>query len=517
MVNYREILRLTSLNYSQRQIASSVHSSRTTITEVQQLAHQVDISWPLEEEITNEHLYSMFYPNRASARGTRKEPDFNYIHKELAKPGVNLTLLWTEYCENAYVNEETPYMYTHFCKQYRRWAKLTKATMRIQHKPGDVMQVDWAGATIPLHDAISGLVYPIYLFVAVLPCSCRAFVAPCKDMKSEAWLLSHVQAYTYFGGVTRLLIPDNLKTGVIKNTKYDTVLNRSYQELAEHYGTAIVPTRVRRPQDKALVEGSVKYISTWIIAALRNQKFFSFEEIQEAVSIKLDELNNYPFKKREGSRNSAYTNEEFSFMNPLPNTPFEPAVWSTATVLNDYLITDGRNKYSVPFDLIGEKVDIRLTRNVIEAFFNGSRVASHPRLEVAKQEPIVQPLHMPESHRKYLSYNDDEFRLWAKNIGSNTSVIIEYFLTKNSEPEQGYKSCASLTKLADRYGYKQLENACERIQIYTLEPNIRNISTILKNSQDKLNTEKPTKTATKTQSGGITRGAAYYKGGTHND
>lgn len=283
--------------------------------------------------------------------------------------------------------------------------------------------------------------------------------------------------------------------------------------MAEYYGTAIVPTRVRRPQDKSLVEGSVKYISTWIIAALRNQKFFSFHEIQEAVYVKLEELKNYPFKKREGSRSSAYQNEELLFMKSLPNAPYEPAVWSSATVLNDYLINDGKNKYSVPFDLIGEKVDIRLTKNIVEAFFHGSRVASHPRKEVSQRDPIVQPMHMPETHRKYLSYNADEFRLWANAIGLNTTNVIEYFLTNCVEPEQGYKSCASLTKLGDRYGHKRLEKTCERILHYTLEPNIRNISTILKNGQDKLKTEKPTQTATKTQSGGITRCAAYYKGG----
>lgn len=513
MVNYREILRLTSLGYSQRQIAASVHSSRSTISEVQALARKVGLTLPLDDSITNELLLKTFYPERITATNPRVDPDYNYIHKELAKSGVNLSLLWTEYCEKAYTNGLTPYMYSQFCDKYRHWARITKATMRIQHKPGDAMQVDWAGTTIPLHDKYTGDITDVYLFVAVLPCSCKAYVEPCENMKSECWLSCHAHAYSYFGGVARLLIPDNLKTGIVKNTKYETIINRSYQELAEYYGTAIVPCRVKRPQDKSIAEGSVKYVSTWIIAALRNRKFFSMQEIRDAVKEKLEELNNYPFKKREGNRNTAYLEEEKSFMKPLPLTPYEPAVWSTAKVQQDYLITDGKNKYSVPFDLIGEQVDIRLTQNTIEAYYHGSRIASHPRKQIAQRDPVIQPEHMPQQHRKYLDNNQDDFRSWAKNIGSKTQAVVEFFLTSGTEPEQGYKSCSSLTKLSDRYGHERLEKACERVLLYTSEPNIRNISTILKNGQDKIPSSPSAPDSVIPNSGGISRGPAYYKRG----
>ena len=513
MVNYREILRLTSLGYSQRQIAASVHSSRSTISEVQALARKVGLTLPIDDSITNEVLLKTFYPERITATNPRVEPDYSYIHKELAKSGVNLSLLWTEYCEKAYTNGLTPYMYSQFCDKYRHWARITKATMRIQHKPGDAMQVDWAGTTIPLHDKYAGDITEIYLFVAVLPCSCKAYVEPCENMKSECWLSCHAHAYSYFGGVTRLLIPDNLKTGIVKNTKYETIINRSYQELAEYYGTAIVPCRVKRPQDKSLAEGSVKYVSTWIIAALRNRKFFSMQEIKDAVKEKLEELNNYPFKRREGNRNTAYLDEELSFMKPLPLTPYEPAVWSTAKVQQDYLITDGKNKYSVPFDLIGEQVDIRLTKNTVEAYYHGSRVASHPRVQTAQRNPVIQPEHMPQHHRKYLDNNQDDFRLWAKSIGTKTQAVVDFFLTSGTEPEQGYKSCSSLTKLSDRYGHERLEKACERVLLYTSEPNIRNISTILKNGQDKIPSSSSEPDLSMSNSGGISRGPAYYKRG----
>ena len=513
MVNYREILRLNSLKYTQRQIAASVHSSRNTISEVVHLAEEKGLNWPLDDTITNEEIRALLYPDRLDAVNPRKEPDYNYIHKELAKPGVNLTLLWTEYCSTCNAEGNTPYMYSQFCDKYRRWARVTKATMRIKHKPGEVMQVDWAGTTIQYQDPVTGENYDAYIFAAVLPCSCYAYVEACEDMKSTNWLLCHVHAYEYFGGVTRLLIPDNLKTGVAKNTRYDTVLNRSYQEMSEYYGTAIVPARVLHPKDKSLAEGTVKFATTWVIAALRNRKFFSFEEVKQAVAEKLEELNRYPFKKREGCRYSAFSDEEKSFMKPLPLTPYEPAVWSTAKVPLDYLISDGKNKYSVPFDLIGEEVDIRLTKEMVEVFFHGSRVASHKRVSKQLRNPVTQPEHMPIEHRKYLTYNADEFTRWAQSVGQYTVTVINHFLSSGREPEQGYKSCASLTKLGDKYGLNRLEKACERVLNYSSQPSVRNISTILKNGQDRVQPTQPTSKPAQSRSHGITRGAAYFQRG----
>ena len=311
-------------------------------------AQTAGLHWPFDEKTTNQDLENLLFPNLYQRTKSRKEPDYTYIHKELAKPGVTLTLLWSEYCQEGRISNEIPFMHTQFNEKYRRWAQITKATMRISHKPGEAMQVDWAGNTIPVYDSVTGESSPAYLFVGVLPCSCFVYVEACSDMRSENWLACHVHAFNYFQGVPRLLIPDNLKTGVSKNTRYETILNRSYQELAEHYDTAIVPARVKHPQDKSLAEGSVKNISIWIIAALRNQKFFSIEDVNQSVRVKLEELNNRPFKKREGSRHSAYLNEEKEFMKPLPLSDYEPSVWSTAKIGRDYLITDGLNKYSVP-------------------------------------------------------------------------------------------------------------------------------------------------------------------------
>jgi transposase len=510
MVNYREILRLRSLGYSQRQVASSVHSSRDTVSSVFKLADIHELEWPLPNEMSNFKIKELFFPEGNGS--SRQVLDYAYMHKELAKSGVTLTLLWAEYCESCYANNSIPYQYTQFCDNYRLWAKSTKATMRIKRKPGDVMEVDWAGNKLAIYDSITGEETPAYLFVAVLPCSCYAYVEAFLDHGTENWILAHIHAYQYFGGVTRILTPDNLKTGVITNTRDELKLNRSYLEMAEYYDTAIIPTRVKSPKDKPIVEGTVNHTSTWIIAALRNDKYFNINELNEAIFEKLEVFNTKPFKQREGSRLIAFQNEEKSFLKQLPKSSYELAVWSTATIQYDYLITDGKNKYSVPFDLIGQEISIRLTSNTIEAFYQGSRIASHPRLKEKQRDPIVNVEHMPDNHKKYLAYNKESFIEWANTIGPNTLKIVNIFLSTGKVPEQGYKSCASLTNMADKYTHRRLEDACSRALSYTSTPNIKTIRTILNTGQDKLKKEELINTSSGT-SYGYTRGALYFGGG----
>ena len=510
-VDYREILRLDSLHYSRKRISISIGSSHHTVKDVLDTATQKGITWPLDNDVTNAELEALLFPDKRKTESIYAELDYAYIHRELAKTGVTLTLLWEEYCRNCHESGRTPYMSTQFGDKYRKWARITKATMRITHKPGDAMEVDWAGDTIPVFDPVTGEADGVYLFVAVLPCSCYVYAEACNNMASENWLLCHVHAYNYFGGVARLLIPDNCKTSTISNTRYDTVLNKSYQELAEHYNTAIVPARVKAPQDKSHAEGSVKFAETWIIAALRNQKFFSLDEVKDAVAEKLKELNSRPFKSRVGNRIDAYLTEEKPYMMPLPTTDFEPAVWSSAKVPNDYLISDGQNRYSVPANLIGERVDIRTTRNMVEVFFHGAQVALHKRVQSIQYEPIVKPEHMTPEHRSYLRYNTEDFTSWAESVGSDTSRVVQYYLTNGAAPEQGYKACASLMKLGDKYGAKRLENACGQLLAYSSVPSIRNLSSMLKNGQDRISAQK--QEPIDNVSHGFTRGAAYYRKG----
>lgn len=514
MLDYKEILRQKNLGYSNRCIANMGIASRSKVAEVVIAAQAANVTWPLNDDVTNEELKALLFPDVGNQVEHRKEePNFKYIHGELAKPGVTMTLLWTEYCKKCYEHGTSPYMQTQFNEKYRKWARITKATMRIQHKPGEAMQVDWAGTTIPIFDNVTGEETAAYLFVAVLPCSCYAYAEACSSMQQDNWLMCHVHAYRYFGGTTRLLIPDNLKTGVNKNSKYDTILNRSYQEMADYYNTSIVPARVKKPKDKSLAENTVKFASTWIIAALRERKFFSVIEANEAVQEKLEDLNIRAFKKLEGNRRYLFKKEEQAYLQPLPLNDYEPSVWHMATVGTDYLISDGINKYSVPFDLIGEKVDIRTTSNIVEVFYKGTRVASHQRKVLLQREPIVKQDHMPEAHRKYLNYNADNFLEWANKIGPKTTAVIRWFLNAGKSPEQGYKACVTLTALADRYSKKRLENACARIMAYSNTPSVRNISSLLKNGLDEpLEKQKPERKPKKALDYGFTRGANYFKG-----
>ena len=513
MTDYREIVRLHSLKFSNVAIANSLCCSRNTVSEVLKLAETHSLEWPIPETLANRDIGHLFYPGRGNNEG-RRLPDYEYVYNELAKPGVTLSLLWAEYCAKCEAEHTIPYQHSQFNDKYHAYAASKKATLRIKRKPGEIMEVDWVGDTLKVYDAASSSDISAYIFVAVLPCSLYGYAEAFPDMKSNHWIEAHIHAYSFFGGVTRILVPDNLKTGVIKNTRTELILNRSYHEMAEHYGTAIIPARPVKPKDKPNAEGTVKVLETWILAALRNRKFFTFDELNKAIHEKLEEFNAKPFQKKKGSRLSAFIEEEKDFLMPLPASPYETAVWSTATIQPDYLIKIGDCKYSVPYEFIGKKVDIRVTENSIEVFYHNNRIASHVR-RLYSPKPIYVPEHMPENHRKFLEYNTDSFLAWGKNVGCSTLIVVKHFLYMHKVEQQGYKSCASLMKLADRYGTERLENACVKALSYTPSPSLKNISTILKNGQDKVAVEKAASSAFNKESSkyGITRGASYYEGG----
>ena len=373
---------------------------------------------------------------------------------------------------------------------------------------GSYMQVDWAGDTAAVIDTDTGEIIPAYVFVATLPYSGYSYVEAFFSMNQESWTTAHVNAYKYFGGVTRIIQCDNLKTGVQKHGKDEVVLNKSYQELAEHYGTAILPARVRTPKDKAAVEGTVGIISAFILAALRNRQFLSLLELNEAIWDRLEMFNHKPFQKREGSRASSFA-EERPFLRPLPPRPFELATWKVATVGPNYHISVERMNYSVPFEYIKQKVDVRLTKATVEVFYGGNRICSHPRLYGRFNQYSTIQEHMPPEHQKYVQWNGERFIHWAGKVGSNTQVAVQAILSGYKVEQQGYKSCMGLLKLADKYTPERLENACKRALEYTPRPSLKNIQAILASGQDKAIPEQSAATASSSRYG-FTRGAAYY-------
>ncbi len=473
MVNYREILRLKGQHISIRQISKSTKHSRETVSEVLSLAYHIGLIWEDNLKLTNAQIQVLLYPHRATTTG-HKMPDYDYVHKEMAKSGVTMTLLWSEYCEQCYTESTIPYQYTQFCEYYRDFARKNKATMRIKRKPGELLEVDWAGTTLNVTDSLTGELIPAYVFVATLPCSLYSYAEAFPNMKSTNWIKSHIHAFEFFGGITRIIVPDNLKTGVIRHTRNELILNRTYHEMAEHYNTAIIPARPYTPKDKPNAEGAVGVLTTWIIAALRNRKFFSFEELNKAVHEKLKEFNEKPFQKKNGSRYSAFENEEKDFLMALPTSMYEIAVWATSTIQPDYLISVDNIKYSVPYEFIGKSVEIRYSQTSIEVFFHNNRIASHVR-HYGYHDPVILPEHMPENHRQYLAYSSENFIDWASNIGESTVMVMNVLLATYKVDKQAFPSCRSLMKLVDKYSVKRVEAACARALAYTPTPSIKNI------------------------------------------
>jgi hypothetical protein len=310
--------------------------------------------------------------------------------------------------------------------------------------------------------------------------------------------------------VARILVPDNLKTGVTKNTRAEVVLNKSYQEMAEHYGTAIIPARVHTPKDKATVEGAVGNVSSYILAAIRNQKFFTLRELNDVIRERLYAFNHKPFQKKDGSRATWFAEERASLL-PLPRNPFELAEWKSATVAFNYHIAVDEQFYSVPFEYIKRRVEVRLTRSVLEVFFEGSRICSHVRLQGRRGQYSTQEAHMPPNHQQYLQWNGERFSKWAVKIGQNAAMVVESILAGYKVEQQGYRACMALLKLSDQYSPQRLESACAKALDYTSRPSYKAIATILKSGQDRIS--KDTAASVEPSAFGFTRGAEYYKGG----
>lgn len=318
--------------------------------------------------------------------------------------------------------------------------------------------------------------------------------------------------YEYFGGVAKILVSDNCKTAVVHNGGWkDQQINETYQEMAEHYGTAIIPARVRTPKDKPNAEGTVGMISTWITAALRDEQFFSLAELNRAIREKLELFNHRLFQKKTGSRISLFLEEEKPFLTPLPATRFELADWKQATVQFNYHISIEKMLYSVPYEYIKKKVDVRVTEHTIEIFYKHSRIASHRRLTGRPGQYSTITEHMPQDHQRYLEWNGDRFRKWAERIGINTYSVVNAILTSKPVEQQTYRSCMGLLKLAEKYSDSRLEAACKKALSFTASPSYKSVSNILATGADKTGSSENGSGTTKQKAKGITRGAGYYR------
>lgn len=517
MVKYRDILRLHAQNVSQRGIASSCSTSRNTIREVLKRAQEKNISWPFESSWTDHDLQELLFPEKHASSDFRRKPDCEWIHKELARPGVNLALLWDEYALTCRSENAIPYSYRQFCRVYHTYARKTKATMRIKRKPGELLEVDWAGQTMTINDRLTGDEVPVYIFVAALPCSQYAYVEGCLSMETSQWVAAHVRAFHFFGGTPRIIVPDNLKTGVTKTSRYEPVIHTVYQEMAEHYQTTVIPARVRHPKDKPSAESTVGHISTWIIASLRNQTFFSLQELNEAIQEKQTAFNTKLFQKKKGSRYTAFLEEEQFALVPLPASPYEIATWKKATVQYDYHILVDHMYYSVPYDYMKCQVDVRVTSTIVEVFYHHFRIASHKKQTGPTGQVVTIMDHMPSDHKKYMTFDANYVLEWGQKAGPSSYTTVQRILASYQVEKQALKACLGLIKLADTYSIDRVENACQRVLMYTPRPTLKSVQTILKTGSDKRPPEAPIEKESNqptTNPYGFTRGADYYGGKT---
>jgi transposase len=458
MRQIHEILRLKYQNQlSIRDIARSCGVAASTVNDYVKRAEAASLAWPLPEGMTEEELIKqLFGQSLQTSPPAQTLPDWLYIHQELRRKGVTLQLLWDEYRES----HSLGYSYSRFCELYRTWAGTLDPVLRQVHLPGERMFVDWAGQTIPIYNA-DGTVSEAQLFVAVLGFSNKTFAEAFVNQQLASWIAAHCHAYAWFDGVARVTVPDNPKTAVIKACRYEPMLHRTYQDMAVHYGTAIIPARPKKPRDKAKVETGVQIAERSILAALRDQRFFNVGELNEAIVPLVVKLNGQPFQKLEGSRNSWFEAHEKAKLLPLPAAPFELATWSLAKVNIDYHVIVDHHGYSVPYGLIHEQLDVRLTDQTVELFKAGKRVAAHAR---SRKPGLFTTLeeHRPKSHQKYLEWTPGRMIEWAMNIGPECTKVVEKILADRPHPEMGFRSCLGIIRLGKAVGNARLEAACRR-------------------------------------------------------
>lgn len=462
-VKIMEILRLWEQGYSQRAIATSVKCAKSTVGEVQRRCREADLGYAEASEMTNEAIRERVYPSQRAVN-VKADPEWEGIHALLmANRRMNLRYIWEEYRQS----EPGGLGYSQFCRRYQEWRKRTgKEVVMVQERePGKELFVDWMGDTLAcVVDTGTGELLTAHFFVAVLGDSSYPYVEAFADEKEESWLLGHVHALEWMGGVPRVIVPDNCKTAVTKPSYYDPKLNPAYWEFAKHYEVAVIPARIRKPKDKATVEGSVGWLETWLLEWLRGQRFLSFEELNRAIRKRIRELAKRLFQKRAGSRASVFEAVDKPALRPLPAARYEHADFVVRRVPDNYHVEYDGFYYSVPYPLMGQKVTLRVTATMVEVInANRERVALHQRRRSGSRYVSV-PAHMPNKHRyqrEAMQRNGESYRSWAETIGRNTWFVIDTMLRAQVVEESAYRSCMGVLQLGKKHGNDRLEAACE--------------------------------------------------------
>ena len=456
----REILRLKyEVGLSNRAIARACRVSNSTVGEYVVRAKRAELVWPLPDELREEELYRKLFPEVEKPRmEVRPLPDGEAVHRDLARKGVTLKLLWQEYRES----HPDGYGYTQFREHYQRWNQSHTTSMRLPHKGGEVMEVDYAGMTMPITNPETGEIWQAPVFVATLPASSYVYAEVQPSQELQYWLAGHVRAFTFFGGAPKILRPDNLKAGVKKPNYYEPDLNPSYQELAEHYHVAVLPARVKKPKDKPHAENGVQNVEHWVLAPLRNQTFFSVGEANRAIAPWLESLNQKEQTHLGKSRRELFEELDQPALLPLPEHPYEFARWKRARVSIDYHVVFEGHYYSVPHTLVGQEVQIRATERMVEIFHHSQQVAIHPLSSVSGHFSTCAD-HMPSHHRFVLNADSDFFLREAAKIGPQTAAYMTAVLRSHPYPQQAFRTCLGILDLARKYLPIHLETACQHL------------------------------------------------------
>ena len=459
MRKIKDVLRLHAAGRSARQIGPSVGVSRSTVADYLRRAEVAGLSWPLPDGLDEEALERRLFPPPPPAQSRLfTEADWAEIHRELKRPGVTLALLWDEYRSQ----HPDGYGYSAFCEHYRRWVGRLSPVMRQRHAAGERMFVDYSGTRMAVIDPTTGAARPAEIFIAVMGASNMTYVEASWSQALPDWIGAHTHAFAAFGAVPTLVVSDNLKSGVIRACFYEPEINRSYAEMAAHYGTAILPARPYKPRDKAKVEGAVLLVQRWIIARLRNRQFFSLEELNAAIRDEVARLNARVSRHLGASRQQLFETLDRPAMQPLPPEPFTHADWRHTTVGLDYHVRLEGHHYSVPHDLLRQKLWARLTASTVEIFRAGKRVACHQRAAPGDTGATTLNEHRPASHRRHAETTPDQLRERAARIGPATAILIDVILRDRPHPEQGFRSCLGTLRLARSYAPERVEAACDR-------------------------------------------------------
>lgn len=505
MRRIREVLRLKyEMGRSQREIARACGMGTGTVSEYLGRARQAGlVSWPLPADVDDSALEARLFPV-AELGSARVQPDLVWIHEELRRPGVTLYLLWEEYRQ---AHPEGSYGYSQFCEHYRRWARRLRLSMRQVHRAGEKTFIDFSGKRPHVVDRKTGELVAVELFVAALGASCYTYAEATATQRLPDWAAAHQRMAEYFGGTTELWVPDQLRSGVTVPCRYEPIANRSYQELARHYGAVVVPARPAKPRDKAKVEVMVQVAQRWILARLRNRTFFSLAELNAAIAELLEDLNGRTMQKIGKSRRERWETLDRPALKPLPSGRHEVAEWTQCRPNIDYHVEVAKHVYSIPYQLHEAHLEARFTSSVVEIYHNDHRVASHVRRYDGRPSTLAE--HMPSSHRAHAEWSPSRLIRWAQKTGPATERLVEGILKSRPHPEQGYRACLGIIRLGTRYGASRLEAACARAE-HLRSYSYRTVKNILAASQDRLPlvVDIPAQEATRPHAN--IRGGTYY-------